>query len=278
MPVDGVPVVRTASPAPRVAVVDDGLPEVSFVAVTYGTGPVVVDMIQSLVDTCSPANGASRPIEVIVVDNPHPTRPGRARTRLMVETSGVRVAEPDANLGFGGGCNLGAELARGRLLGLVNPDAVARPGWLDPLVELLDSDDTVGVAAAVLLNGDGSVQECGQMLYADGTTAPRRLLPDTDEPVEVDHASAACWLMRTADFRALGGFDPAFHPAYFEDVDLALRVRRAGRRVVVHPRSRVTHHTGTGTPDRPRPAFAQLATLQRKWPDLATTHPRPPAG
>ncbi len=116
------------------------------------------------------------------------------------------------------------------------------------------------------------------MLYADGTTAPRRRLPDDGAPLDVDHASAACWLVRTADHRALGGFDPAFHPAYFEDVDLAIRTRRAGRRVVVHPAARVVHASGTGTPDPPRPAFAQLAVLQAKWPDLATTQPTPPAG
>lgn len=264
--------VRTASPHPRVTVPDTPTPVVSFVTVTYGTGPIVVDMIESLVATCP------LPCEVIVVDNAHPTRPGRSRAVLLAATSGVRLVEVGANLGFGGGCNTGIEHARGRLVALVNPDLVAQPGWLEPLVEVLDADPTVGIAAAVLLDPDGSIQECGQMLYADGTTAPRRVSPAGTDPVEVDHASAACWLMRTVDVSALGGFDEAFHPAYFEDVDLALRMRRAGRRVVVHPRSRVVHHSGTGTPDPPRPAFAQLDTLRRRWPDLATTQPRPPAG
>lgn len=247
-------------------------PEISFVTVTYGTGRIVVDMIASLVETCA------RAFEVIVVDNPHPARAGRSRAQLLAATAGVRLVEPGANLGFGGGCNAGAELARGRLLALVNPDLVALPGWLEPLVDLLDGDPTVGVAAATLLDPDGSVQECGQVLYGDGTTAPQRSLPATDDPVEVAHASAACWLVRTAEFRALGGFDPAYHPAYFEDVDYALRVRAAGQRVVVSPVAKVVHATGTGTPDPPRPAFAQHTILCERWPDLATTHPRPPAG
>ena len=76
-----------------------------------------------------------------------------------------------------------------------------------------------------------------------GTTAPRRLLPDTDEPVEVDHASAACWLMRTADFRALGGFDPAFHPAYFEDVDFGWRARLSGHRITYSREAAVRHRS-----------------------------------
>jgi GT2 family glycosyltransferase len=276
---EDVVVVRTASPAATVVVPPTEAPEVSFVTVTYGTGPIVVEMIASVAATCPV------PFEVIVVDNPHPARPGRSRTSLLASTAGVRVVEPRDNLGFGGGCNLGARLARGRLLALVNPDVVAAPGWLEPLVATLDRDASVGVAAAVLLDPDGTVQECGQELYADGTTAPIRTIPhresdaiDADAAIDVAHASAACWLVRTHEFLHLGGFDPAFHPAYFEDVDLALRVRRAGRRVVVHPSSSVRHARGTGTPDRARPAFRQLATLRAKWPDLASTHPRPPAG
>ena len=265
-------VVRTASRAPIAAVPEAPEPVVSFVTVTYGTGAVVVDLIAGLVATCTV------PHEVIVVDQAHPTRPGRSRALLLARTAGVRLADPGANLGFGGGCNLGAELARGRLLALVNPDVVPLPGWLDPLVDLLDDDPSVGIAAATLLDPDGRVQECGQVLYGDGTTAPRRTPPDDDVPLAVDHASAACWVMRTHEFRALGGFDPAYHPAYFEDVDLALRVRATGRRVAVAPRARVVHVTGTGTPDPPRPAFEQLATLRRRWPDLADRYPRPPAG
>jgi O-antigen biosynthesis protein len=264
--------VRTTSGAPHARVPEVDAPELSFVTVTYGTGRVVVDMIASIVDTCPMA------LEVIVVDNAHPARPGRSRAHLLAGTAGVRLVEPGENLGFGGGCNLGAELARGRLLGLVNPDLVTLPGWWEPLVALLDGDASIGVAAATLLDPDGSVQECGQVLYGDGSTAPIRSLPRTDDAVDVDHASAACWLVRTADFRGLGGFDPAFHPAYFEDVDYALRVRAAGQRVVVAPASRVVHDAGTGTPDPPRPAFHQLASLRHRWPDLAATHPRPPAG
>lgn len=264
--------VCTASAAPRAAVPATDAPRLSFVTVTYGTGRVVVDMIASLVETCDAA------FEVIVVDNAHPTRPGRARAEVLAGTSGVRLVEPGDNLGFGGGCNVGAALARGPVLGLVNPDLVTLPGWWEPLVELLDGDQTVGVAAATLLDPDGSVQECGQVLYGDGSTAPIRSFPSADDPIEVAYASAACWMVRTTEFRALGGFDPAYHPAYFEDVDYALRVRSAGQRVVVSPRCRVVHATGTGTPDPPRPAFEQLATLRRRWPDLASGYPRPPAG
>lgn len=248
-------------------------PRVSFVLVAYGTGPVLVDAIESIVHTAGVV-----PIEVIVVDNPHPRAGDRTFAALALSTRGVRVLRPESNLGFGGGCNAGAAVARGEYLALVNPDVVAADGWLEPLLALLDGDRSVWIAAPVLRDPDGAVQECGQSLYADATTRPVRTLPAATEPIDVDHASAACWVMRTADFRSLGGFDQRFHPAYFEDVDLVLRVRGAGGRCVVHPAVSVTHLSGRGTPDAPRPAHEQREILVAKWPELADLAPIPPSG
>ena len=265
--------VRTASPAPLVEVTQTNRPRVSFVLVTYGTGPIVVEAIRSIVATT-----IGTPIEVIVVDNPHPRSAGRALAELALTTRGVRVLLAESNLGFGGGCNAGAALARGALLALVNPDVTVPDGWLEPLLAVLDGAASPTVVAPVLLDADGSVQECGQTLYADGTTRPRRERPTDATPFEVDHASAACWLMRTDDFRGIDGFDARFHPAYFEDVDLLLRLRRAGGRCLVHPGVAVTHASGKGTPDAPPPAHAQRELLVSKWPDLARTGPIPPSG
>jgi GT2 family glycosyltransferase len=76
----------------------------------------------------------------------------------------------------------------------------------------------------------------------------------------------------------LGGFDPAYHPAYFEDVDLALRARAHGWRVVVHPGVTVVHHRGTGTPGRAAPASAQREILLRRWPEIRWLQPDDPSG
>jgi hypothetical protein len=84
---DALTAVRTASRAPLARVPSAATPLVSFVTVTYGTGRVVVDMIASLVATCD------LPFEVIVVDNAHPTRPGRSRTELLARTAGVRIVD-----------------------------------------------------------------------------------------------------------------------------------------------------------------------------------------
>jgi GT2 family glycosyltransferase len=145
------------------------------------------------------------------------------------------------------------------------------------LLELLDGESST-LVAPVLLDSDGSVQECGQILYADGTTRPRRILPEDRAPFVADYASAACWVLPTALFRRLGGFDRRFHPAYFEDVDFVLRLHAAGGRCVVHPGVSVFHHTGRGTPDRPPAAHIQRELLIAKWPELATSRPVAPSG
>jgi GT2 family glycosyltransferase len=265
--------VLTKSPTPTVVVPPTDAPRVSFVLVAYGTGHILIETLASIVSTTG-----TIPYEVIVVDNPHPRAVDRSYTELLLHTHGVRVLRPDANLGFGGGCNAGAELARGATLAFVNPDVTLSEGWLERLLRVLDEGPAVWLVAPTLLDDDGSIQECGQVLYADGTTRPLHRRPDVPEPFDVDYASAACWLVRADRFRELDGFDEAFHPAYFEDVDFALRVQQAGGRCVVDPRAEVTHHAGSGTPDRPPPAHTQRQLLQSKWPELATSRSVPPSG
>lgn len=259
----------TASPAPIAHVVSAAEPAVSIVIVTYGTSAVVVDTVASIVESHPPM-----PFELIVVDNPHPHEGGRTAMELSLSTSGVRVVTPDRNLGFGGGCELGALHARSDVIAFVNPDVIVRPGWLEPLVAGVSEHD-VAIVAPVLTNLDGSVQEAGQRLLSTGATEPLVVVPEV--PTTVDYASAACWVMRASVHEALGGFDPLYHPAYFEDVDLALRARSFGMRVVVEPAVRIVHLGGQGTPGDAPPASAQRDTLLERWPAVRWQQPSPAA-
>lgn len=254
----------TQSPAPEARFEHVSEVDVSIIVVTYGTDRIIVDTLTSI----GAAAGALS-IEVIVVDNPHPEIGDRTATDLSLFTSGVRVVRPEINLGFGGGCEMGALHARGRFLAFVNPDVVVPAGWLEPLVDLL-GDPTVAIAAPVLANPDGSIQEAGQRLGRNGQTSPIRSVPPehADRPFPVDYASAACWVMSADVHEALGGFDPQYHPAYFEDVDVALRARSAGLRSMVHPGIRVAHVGGGGTPGVAEPASRQRDLLLETWPEI----------
>jgi GT2 family glycosyltransferase len=259
----------TRSPRPVVTVPRQSEPTLSVVLVTYGTGPIVIEGISALVGSLA-ASGIR--YEVIVVDNEHPDRPARACVHLLLDTAGVRVVRPKVNLGFGGGCNLGVERARGSTICLLNPDVSVGGDWLAPLLAAID--EGAAIAAPVLLNVDGTVQSAGHHLFADASTAPI-----TEAPTALgrpDYASAACWLMSRATYDECGGFDTAFFPAYYEDVDLALRARASGGTVVVGA-SRVTHRHGASTSTDIVPdTTPQRELLRQKWPGLTETQPAPP--
>lgn len=257
----------TASPAPLARFEPTEAPYVSFIVVTYGTGGIVVDTLASLAVTT-----AATPYEVIIVDNPHPRLPDRVVPQLLLATANVRVLRPGDNLGFGGGCNMGASHARGDVLAFVNPDLSFPAGWLDRLLEILDGADPPSIIAPVLVDPDGSIQEAGQTIDRAGVAWANVTEPG-EQVVEVEYASAACWLIRRNEFERIGGFDPAFFPAYYEDVDFAFRARKLGGRTSVHGGVRVVHHRGSGTPDESPSLTRQHAALMAAWPEIATAQP-----
>jgi len=89
----------------------------------------------------------------------------------------------------------------------------------------------------------------------------------------VDHASAACWVMRRAVFDELGGFSDAYWPAYFEDNDLAQRIRQAGYVTRLCTTRPVAHHRDGASAERVAIAERSRAIFERTWADLLTTKP-----
>ncbi|HEY7549252.1 MAG TPA: glycosyltransferase, partial [Hyphomicrobiaceae bacterium] len=82
----------------------------------------------------------------------------------------------------------------------------------------------------------------------------------------VDYCSGACIMIAASLFRELGGFDARYAPAYYEDTDLAFRVRQTGRKVLYQPKAVVVHHEGVsnGT-DTGRGIKAYQVTNQAKF-------------
>ncbi|HUF97343.1 MAG TPA: glycosyltransferase family 2 protein [Ilumatobacter sp.] len=258
----------TNSPAPLATIPACDAPHVSVIFVTYGTGQIVVNALATLASTM-PGGVA---YEAIVVDNPHRSHAGRSLRWLALATAGVRVLQPGRNLGFGGGCNAGVAVARGEVIVFANPDIEFREGWLVPLLDTLEAAD-VFVAAPVLLNPDGSVQEAGVWIRDDGWAHFNLDAPDAGASIDVVHASAASWVLRRDALTQLGGFDDAYWPAYYEDIDLVFRARDHGLRVVVHGSSRVVHHMGQSVPDRPLNIEPQRDEFLRRYPAATTTRP-----
>ena len=183
--------------------------------------------------------------EVIVMDD--------CSTDLQVSVlesiAGLRYVRNEQNLGFLRNCNRGAELARGRFVVFLNNDTRVDQDWLDPLVETLLDNPSVGLVGSKLTYPDGRLQEAGGIIFSNGAGWNYGRLEDPNHPDfnharDVDYVSGASIMIERSYFHALGGFDERFVPAYYEDTDLCFRIRAEGRRVVYQPLSSVVHYEG----------------------------------
>ena len=161
----------------------------------------------------------------------------------------VRHLRQPQNLGFLGNCNAAAVQASGRHIILLNNDTLVFPGWLDGLLGPFEQVDRVGLVGSKLINWDGTLQEAGGIFWRDGSAWNFGRNQDARASEfsylkDVDYCSGASIAVPAAIWRKMGGFDPAYTPAYCEDSDLAFRLRDAGYRTLYSPASEVMHHEG----------------------------------
>ena len=254
-----------ASDRPRVSVI---IPAHDKFALTYAC---VTSITENLPET---------EFEIVLIDDCSGDETALARLLLP---AAVQVCRMPANQGFIASCNRGAELARGEFLFFLNNDTVVRPGWLDPLVRTLDHDERIGIAGARLLFPDGKVQDAGGIVWRLGDAWNYGRGSDATDPRftfmrDADYVSGAALLIRRDLFRALDGFDAHFSPAYYEDTDLAFRVRALGFRVVVQPAAQIVHIEGAssgtdpGGPGVKRYQASNQAKFHRRWQHVLAAH------
>ena len=259
---------RTSGP-PWVVTADE--PVVTVVVIEWRDAPHLAACLSALAKTES-----ALPFEVVVTLN----EPHEAVLACLGTVPSVTVVTSPVNIGFGEANNRAAARARGRYLAFLNHDTEVEPGWLGPLIDVPDGDANVGAVGCALV--DGTLQEVGPIIWADGSTRqitePANAGSAGDWVRAVHYCSAAALLVRRDAFDSVGGFDDAFYPAYDDDTDLCLGLRAAGFEVVVQPRSRVAHRRTASVSLR----FAWHLNLQNRrtfaarWADhLATLeHPR----
>ncbi len=218
--------------------------------------------------------------EVIVVDDCSSDETGLELGRF----DGLSLVRNAQTLGFVGSCNAGAARARGEYLVFLNNDTQVQPGWLDALIETFEAYPRAGLVGSRLIYPDGRQQEAGGIIFRDGSAWNYGHLDDPYKPQysylrECDYISGASLAIRRDLFHRLGGFDERFAPAYYEDADLAFRVRAAGYRVFYQPLSRVVHFEGVsaGTDEASATGMKRFQAVNRdkfleRWRDQLTSH------
>jgi GT2 family glycosyltransferase/glycosyltransferase involved in cell wall biosynthesis len=190
-------------------------------------------------------------LEVIVVDDCSTDATAEAVARIP----GVVYLRNEANSGFIVSCNRGAEHARGKYLLFLNNDTLVKDGWLGALMDTFAEEPQAGIVGSKLLYPDGRLQEAGGIIWRDASGWNYGKFDDAEKPQynylrEVDYCSAAALMISKSLFQSVGGFDSRYAPAYYEDTDLAFKVRQAGYKVFYQPLSEVIHYEGaTGGTD-----------------------------
>ena len=180
--------------------------------------------------------------EIIIIDNASTDETSSGLQRWSNLLASLRVERLSENTGFSPACNRGAEISAGRYLLFLNNDTIPTAGWLPPLLSEIEQSD-VGLVGPKLVSTDTfSINHAGYVfgagafygLYQDRPAT----LPGANKKRDFQALLGACILISRDLFFKLG----MFSLAGLEDIDLCIKVKRYGNRVLYVPESVVIHH------------------------------------
>lgn len=224
----------------RVTIPTSVNPIVSVIVPVYNKAAYTLNCLTSI--SHSPPNVR---FEVIVVDDCS----NDETSELLSRFDGVRVLRNQLNMGFINACNAGAKVAGGEFVCFLNNDTQVFPGWLDELHKTFATVPKVGLVGSKIIYPDGRLQEAGGIVWRDGSAQQYGHLDDPDKGEysylrDADYVSGASTMILRKLFLDLGGFDGLYSPAYWEDADLAFKVRSRNLRVIYQPMSVLIHYEG----------------------------------
>ena len=242
---------------------------VSVVMVSYRTGEVLFPAIDAVL-----APDQEGVAELILIDNGNPPEAAAELARRAEADPRFTLVGGHGNIGFARGCNLGARRARRRYLLLLNPDCGLGPGAVPALLAEAATLGDHWMLGCRVLDPDGSDQRGSRRALLTPRTAlvetfrldrlaprlfRRHRLNHHDRPLpggtaRVPAVSGACMMLPAATFRAVGGMDEGYF-LHVDDLDLCLRLHRAGIPIYFAPHVEAVHHAGS----------SQASPLRVEW-------------
>lgn len=236
--------------------------DLSVVIVSYK----VRERLRSCLDSLRLSDPGGPRFEVVVVDN----NSGDGTVEMLSESYPEVVALPmDRNLGFSIACNRGASRSHGRRILFLNPDTIVYPETFANVCRFADEHPDAGIVGCRILDGEGHLQlACRRSIPTFGVTLSRLsglsllfprsrtfgrynltyLDPAGSYPVEA--VSGSFLLITREAYAMVGGFDEDYF-LYAEDLDLCLRVARAGKQIWYCGETSIVHHKGQSASTRP---------------------------
>ncbi|MGV3459682.1 MAG: glycosyltransferase family 2 protein [Flavobacterium sp.] len=231
--------------------------DVAVILINYNSGQLTVDCVKSIIEKTSTALS----YQIIVTDNC-----SAYEDYLLVKhgleqlnAQNITLTRSRINTGFGGGNMAGVQYADAKYLAFVNNDTVFKNDCLSILKETLDSRPDIGIAGAQAFTGKDEF-----MISLDHFASPAREIlgrsflekinpqkyPNRkkryDRPVKINFVPGSFMLVRAADFNAIGGFDTNIF-LYYEETDLCIRLKKAGKDAWLVPSAEFIHYHGAST-------------------------------
>ncbi len=220
----------------------------SIIIPHYNNKDILYNCIHSL------TNIAYKNCEIIVVDN---NSTDNSVESVKESFPQIKIIKSDTNRGYAGGCNLGSKSSNAEFLLFLNNDTIHNNDFIEPLINLLDSDQAIASVQPKIINFDKTNFDYaggsgGFMDYLVYPFARGRIFNTVekdkgqyDDTKQIFWASGACFLTRKKVFENIGGFDETLF-AHMEEIDFHWRSYMSGLNVYVEPKS-IIYHKGGGT-------------------------------
>jgi GT2 family glycosyltransferase len=212
---------------------------VSIVTINYNQLHHTLALLESLQHCTYPD------VEVIVVDNASTENPA---TKIQTEFPDVKVIASSVNLGFAGGNNLGVKNSTGEYILFLNNDTEVDPGFLEPMIQLFETNPRAGAASSKILyhNSDNIIQYAGSTCVNPMTGRNKRVgylekdQGQHDQLRETDLAHGCAMMVPKRVIDEVGDMPELFF-LYYEEIDWCESIKRAGYKIFFVPQSKVYH-------------------------------------